>query len=427
MGLLWIGKKLRTTDGYGKEHWADMIFEVPLEHAQAREGAGGEMDAKGEGKGEGHASPSAPAQETTGEEENKDKDKDKADKDEDMDKDQTDTGENNIPGLGSIGKNDGSPPVSPATSPRTLSGAQEHRTIAHVHSSAVKAKIMALEMMPVQDPELLHSSTALHNKVADIKLATSLQQVQERAHVITVVLDSAAQLLAAIVRGHRDLQREFKKVGSDKVKKTEQAKKAAAEKKRVAADEGEMQALKKLTSTKLSGHFSLAWSEAGHPAVRVFADLAALGVALSTDADAVLGAPFVVSGDALFDKAMGTPESDKVVNLGVTMKKWLAKFPQSDAVRQADRVQAPLFERHGLKESTLLFDAIVPVASRVTGKLPSLESLRMTTNFYGWTATMVRHDWEHKYLGSIRVQTHGSCKVTSKTPEPSYVFRFKNK
>lgn len=297
------------------------------------------------------------------------------------------------------------------TAPVTISGDQEWKMRADVHSRMVKKMVDAMEMSPVCDSGLLKSFSYLPYTVNSLKQATSAEEIEQCVSKVVEGVDSANQLLASVIRANRDLTRENKKKTAMDQKRTVDEKKKEAEKRRAEDESTEKQALKKLNMTKSSVHFTYDWKGAGHPPIREFDSMEALSEALKTSESEILSAPFIVTADKKFTEIANSSGDDDSKTFPPSMAKFYEKFPQSETVRQTDRVQAPCGPKHGVKELLPAFEGILPLDRRVTGKLPSLESLQNHYNFYGWATTMVRHEWEHKYLASVRFQTRGSCKV----------------
>ena len=168
-------------------------------------------------------------------------------------------------------------------------------------------------------------------------------------------------------------------------------------------EEQETQARRELAAAKSSRFFSANWAKK-HPAVKVFKSIEE--VASDTDA---FKEPFIVNGGEAMRKAFADGEAGQ--KLWGACQKWFDGFMQAPQIGEQHRTQATLKKQHSPEHFQAFVEKLLPVAKRTTGNLPSLINKATDFKFYGWSSSLVLLDYEAHYLGSVRAQTHGSCKV----------------
>jgi hypothetical protein len=178
--------------------------------------------------------------------------------------------------------------------------------------------------------------------------------------------------------------------------KAEKTKADDARQKQAAADD--KVALDRINHAKQTRSFSANWASAGHPAIAVYDDIAAMSSTMKENKDPYASPYILKSVNSVL------PIEGRLEN---SLDAWAKSYPSFCLQKNVKKSQAELTVQMGSDSLNGLVENVLPSRLQFTGGLPSTQAQLSNAWLYGYMDTLVTHDFESNFLGCLRYQHAG--------------------
>lgn len=173
-----------------------------------------------------------------------------------------------------------------------------------------------------------------------------------------------------------------------------------AEASRKQHQEEDAKAAARIAVVKQSLAFQHDWAGSGHPKVRKFDDMSSASRYLEDGATAkqdVFADPFLVKGVKVGPGKVQT-----------VLTQWLTSFSAHCEKSRCTSAQHELQDSQGAKEVLPLWTPLLAGNTQHDDCMPSCQHMCAQQFLYGYTALHLNFDFEPNYLGTLRLQCHGT-------------------